>query len=43
MPVTVLVAPGPLVTSADADAPGRARVAVGHVHRALLVARQDRA
>ena len=41
MPVTALVTPGPEVTSADADLLRGARVAVGRVHRALLVAHQD--
>ena len=40
MPVTRLVAPGPDVAIGDADAAARARVAVGHVRRALLVAHQ---
>ena len=37
MPVTALVAPGPEVTSTHAHSPGRARIAFGHVHRALFV------
>ena len=39
--VTVLVAPGPEVTMAHADAAARARVARGHEARALLVGRHD--
>ena len=41
MPVTRLVAPGPLVAMRNAHLAGRARVAVGHVRRALLVADED--
>ena len=41
MPVTRLVAPGPLVAMAHADLARGARVAVGHVRGALLVAHQD--
>ena len=37
-PVTVLVAPGPLVTRQTPDASRGPRVAVGRVHGALLVA-----
>ena len=40
MPVTALVTPGPEVTSATPTLSARARVAVGRVHRALLVAHQ---
>ncbi len=40
-PVTALVAPGPEVTSTHADLAGRARVAFGRVHGALLVAHED--
>ena len=40
-PVTVFVAPGPEVTSTTPGLSRRARVAVGHVRRALLVAHQD--
>ena len=40
MPVTRLVAPGPLVDEAHAEPPRRARVTVGRVGRALLVAGQ---
>ena len=40
MPVTALVTPGPEVTSATPTLPRRARIAVGRVHRALLVAHQ---
>ena len=38
MPVTMLVAPGPGRRDRHADLAARARVAVGHVRRALLVA-----
>ena len=41
MPVTMLVAPGPDVAIGDADLAARARVAVGHVRRALLVPDED--
>ena len=41
MGVTMLVAPGPLVTIATPGAPGRQGVALGHVARALLVAHED--
>ena len=41
MPVTALVTPGPEVTSDDAHLVGGARVAVGGMHRALLVAHED--
>ena len=41
MPVTMLVAPGPGGGDRDADLAGRARIAVGHVRRALLVADED--
>ena len=41
MPVTRLVAPGPLVASHHAGAAGGAGVAVGGVGRALLVGGQD--
>ena len=41
MPVTMLVAPGPGRRDGDADLAGRARVAVGHVRRALLVPDED--
>ena len=41
MPVTRLVAPGPLVAEADADLAGGAGVAVGRVRGALLVAHED--
>ena len=41
MPVTMFVAPGPEVAMRDADPAARARVAVGHVRRALLVADED--
>ena len=40
MPVTALVTPGPGGHQRDADLLGRPRVAVGRVHRALLVAHQ---
>ena len=40
MPVTALVTPGPEVTSATPTFSGRARIAVGGVHRGLLVAHQ---
>ena len=40
-PVTALVAPGPLVTSTTPTRPGRARIALGGMDRALLVAHQD--
>ena len=41
MPVTRFVAPGPEVAMRDADLARRARVAVGHVRGALLVADED--
>ena len=41
MPVTALVAPGPEVTSATPVLPGGARIAIGRMHRRLLVAHQD--
>ena len=41
MPVTRLVAPGPEVAIATPTLPRGARVAVGHVRRALLVADED--
>ena len=41
MPVTMLVAPGPGGRHCDAYFTAGARVAVGHVRRALLVAHQD--
>ena len=40
-PVTALVAPGPGGHQHAADLAGRARIALGRVHRALLVAHQD--
>ena len=40
MPVTMLVAPGPGRRDRDADLAARARVAVGHVRGALLVAHE---
>ena len=40
MPVTALVTPGPGGDQAHADLVRRARIAVGGVHRALLVAHQ---
>ena len=40
-PVTALVAPGPAGHQHDADLAGRARIALGGMHRALLVAHQD--
>ena len=41
MPVTALVTPGPEVTSATPTFGRRARIAVGGVDRALLVAHED--
>ena len=41
MPVTALVAPGPEVTDHHARPSADARVALGHVRGALLVADQD--
>ena len=41
MPVTMLVAPGPEVASATPNASRGARVAIGHVRGALLVAHQN--
>jgi hypothetical protein len=43
MPVTVLVAPGPLVGQGDSDFSRGPRIAIGRVHRGLLVTRQDMA
>jgi hypothetical protein len=40
MPVTALVTPGPEVTRATPTLLGRARITVGGMHRALLVAHQ---
>jgi hypothetical protein len=40
MPVTALVAPGPEVTSATPTLSVRTRIAVGGMHRRLLVAHQ---
>ena len=40
MPVTALVTPGPGGDQRDADLAGGARIAVGGVHRRLLVAHQ---
>ena len=41
MPVTALVTPGPEVTSATPTLLRRARIAVGGMHRGLLVPHQD--
>ena len=41
MPVTMLVAPGPEVATATPTSPAGARVAIGHVRGALLVAHQN--